>query len=107
MDALDELITAGNIPPQLAIKALTQYDKSMAEAFVKHVKTKTTIKVSKCGLPGRVSRRPPCADCFVIRRFCLGSPSYLSIRRRSLELHDQRGSTQAGDGRIATRSKRT
>lgn len=46
MDALDELITAGNIPPQLAIKALAQYDKSMAEAFVKHVKTKTTIKVS-------------------------------------------------------------
>lgn len=43
-DALDELITAGNIPPQLAIKALTQYDKSMAEAFIKHVKTKTSIK---------------------------------------------------------------
>jgi transcription initiation factor TFIIA small subunit len=59
-DSLDELITSGSIPPQLAMKVLlqvgisscstqrkptSQFDKSLAEGLQKNVKTKTTVKV--------------------------------------------------------------
>ncbi|EIN09086.1 transcription initiation factor IIA gamma subunit [Punctularia strigosozonata HHB-11173 SS5] len=43
-DALDELITSGAITPQLAMKVLNQFDKSLADTMVKQVKTKTTLK---------------------------------------------------------------
>ncbi|GBE89012.1 transcription initiation factor IIA gamma subunit [Sparassis latifolia] len=43
-DSLDELITSGAITPQLAMKVLLQFDKSLADTLVKHVKTKTTLK---------------------------------------------------------------
>ncbi|KZS97112.1 transcription initiation factor IIA gamma subunit [Sistotremastrum niveocremeum HHB9708] len=43
-DSLDELITSGQITPQLAMKVLLQFDKSLADSLVKHVKTKTTLK---------------------------------------------------------------
>ncbi|KAH8831984.1 transcription initiation factor IIA gamma subunit [Flagelloscypha sp. PMI_526] len=43
-DSLDELITSGAITPQLAMKVLQQFDKSLADSLVKHVKTKTTLK---------------------------------------------------------------
>ncbi|KAK7467193.1 Transcription initiation factor IIA subunit 2 [Stygiomarasmius scandens] len=44
-DSLDELITSGSITPQLAMKVLQQFDKSLADVMVKQVKTKTTLKV--------------------------------------------------------------
>lgn len=68
-DSLDELITSGAITPQLAMKVLQQvrgrfvvwrllrvglmwpfpqFDKSLADTMVKQVKTKTTLKVSRC-----------------------------------------------------------
>ncbi|KAF8699883.1 Transcription initiation factor IIA subunit, partial [Rhizoctonia solani] len=45
-DSLDELITSGSITPQLAMKVLAQFDKSLADTLVKHVKVKTNLKVS-------------------------------------------------------------
>ncbi|KAI0938664.1 Transcription initiation factor IIA small chain (TFIIA 13.5 kDa subunit), variant 2 [Taiwanofungus camphoratus] len=44
-DSLDELITSGAITPQLAMKVLQQFDKSLADTMVKQVKTKTALKV--------------------------------------------------------------
>ncbi|KAJ7135796.1 transcription initiation factor IIA gamma subunit, partial [Mycena epipterygia] len=43
-DSLDELITSGAITPQLAMKVLQQFDKSLADTIVKQVKAKTTLK---------------------------------------------------------------
>ncbi|KAG6901919.1 Transcription initiation factor IIA small chain (TFIIA 13.5 kDa subunit) [Termitomyces sp. Mi166 len=37
-DSLDELITSGAITPQLAMKVLQQFDKSLADTMVKSVK---------------------------------------------------------------------
>ncbi|BEI85827.1 hypothetical protein CcaverHIS002_0601140 [Cutaneotrichosporon cavernicola] len=39
-DSLDELITSGDIPPQLAMR----FDKSLTECMQKGVKQKTTVK---------------------------------------------------------------
>ncbi|BEJ15472.1 hypothetical protein CspHIS471_0500770 [Cutaneotrichosporon sp. HIS471] len=43
-DSLDELITSGDIPPQLAMRVLQQFDKSLTECMQKGVKQKTTVK---------------------------------------------------------------
>ncbi|TXT13212.1 hypothetical protein VHUM_01613 [Vanrija humicola] len=43
-DALDELITSGDIPPQLAMRVLQQFDKSLTECLQKGVKQKTSVK---------------------------------------------------------------
>ncbi|VDC07405.1 unnamed protein product [Peniophora sp. CBMAI 1063] len=43
-DSLDELITSGAITPQLAMKILQQFDKSLADTLVKQVKNKTNLK---------------------------------------------------------------
>ncbi|KAJ7096608.1 transcription initiation factor IIA, gamma subunit, helical domain-containing protein [Mycena belliarum] len=43
-DSLDELITSGAITPQLAMKVLQQFDKSLADTLVKQVKAKTQLK---------------------------------------------------------------
>ncbi|ODN85264.1 transcription initiation factor IIA subunit 2 [Cryptococcus wingfieldii CBS 7118] len=43
-DALDELITQGDIPPQLAMRVLQQFDKSVTDSLQQKVKAKTTIK---------------------------------------------------------------
>jgi len=43
-DSLDELITSGQITPQLAMKVLLQFDKSLADTLARQVKTKTTLK---------------------------------------------------------------
>lgn len=43
-DALDELIQSGHINPVLAMKVLTQFDRSVAETLSKQVKAKSTMK---------------------------------------------------------------
>ncbi|KAF7349431.1 Transcription initiation factor IIA subunit 2 [Mycena sanguinolenta] len=43
-DSLDELITSGAITPQLAMKVLQQFDKSLADTMVKQIKAKATLK---------------------------------------------------------------
>ncbi|KAG8898585.1 Transcription initiation factor IIA small chain (TFIIA 13.5 kDa subunit) [Tulasnella sp. 403] len=43
-DSLDELITDGSITPQLAMKVLMQFDRSLADTLVKQVKTKTNLR---------------------------------------------------------------
>ncbi|PVU98380.1 hypothetical protein BB560_005680 [Smittium megazygosporum] len=45
-DSLDELIQAGHISPQLAIRVLMQYDKSITEALTNNVKARASIKGS-------------------------------------------------------------
>ncbi|PVZ99369.1 hypothetical protein BB558_004606 [Smittium angustum] len=45
-DSLDELIQAGHITPQLAIRVLIQFDKSIAEALTNRVRARATIKGS-------------------------------------------------------------
>ena len=46
-DALDELIQSGHINPVLAMKVLTQFDRSIAETLSKNVKAKSNLKVSE------------------------------------------------------------
>lgn len=46
-DALDELIQSGHINPVLAMKVLTQFDKSVADTLNKKVKSKSSLKVSR------------------------------------------------------------
>lgn len=46
-DALDELIQSGHINPVLAMKVLTQFDRSIAETLSKNVKAKSNLKVSR------------------------------------------------------------
>ncbi|KAG9297125.1 hypothetical protein G9A89_019406 [Geosiphon pyriformis] len=43
-DSLDDLIKQGHITPQLAMKVLTQFDKSITEALETKVKNKATFK---------------------------------------------------------------
>jgi len=43
-DSLDELITSGQITPQLAMKVLQQFDKSLTDTMVRGVKAKTQLK---------------------------------------------------------------
>eukprot|EP00897_Mesotaenium_endlicherianum_P008715 jgi/Mesen1/7872/ME000042S07315 len=43
-DALDELVMNGSISPVLAVKILTQFDKSMSETLSTKVKAKTSFK---------------------------------------------------------------
>ena len=45
-DALDELIQSEQITPQLAMRVLAQFDKSMAEALATRVRTRALFKVS-------------------------------------------------------------
>ena len=44
-DALDDLIGAERIDPQLAMKVLTQFDRIVAEALSEKVKARLTFKV--------------------------------------------------------------
>lgn len=43
-DALDELIQSEQITPQLAMRILAQFDKSISEALAHHTKSKATLK---------------------------------------------------------------
>lgn len=45
-DSLDELIQSGHIHPQLAMRVLTTFDKSISEALSQLVRNKATIKVT-------------------------------------------------------------
>jgi hypothetical protein len=44
-DSLDELIQSGHINPQLAMKVLVTFDKSITEALTSKVKSKAVFKV--------------------------------------------------------------
>lgn len=43
-ESLDEFITCGTIPPQLAMKVLLQFDKAINNALSSKVKTRLTFK---------------------------------------------------------------
>lgn len=44
-DSLDELIQSGHINPQLALRVLATFDKSISEALAQHVRNKANVKV--------------------------------------------------------------
>jgi transcription initiation factor TFIIA small subunit len=44
-DSLDELIQSGHINPQLAMRVLMTFDRSISDALSQLVKNKTNIKV--------------------------------------------------------------
>ncbi|KAJ3007537.1 UNVERIFIED_CONTAM: hypothetical protein HDU68_003468 [Siphonaria sp. JEL0065] len=44
LDSLDEMIQDGSIEPHIAVRMLSQFDASVAEALRTQVKAKTTIK---------------------------------------------------------------
>jgi ATP-dependent Zn protease len=46
-DSLDELIQSGHINPQLAMRVLMTFDRSISEALSQHVRNKANIKVKK------------------------------------------------------------
>ncbi|CAO1425616.1 unnamed protein product [Diamesa serratosioi] len=46
-ESLDELISYGQITPQLALKVLLQFDKSINQALSNKVKSRITFKASK------------------------------------------------------------
>ncbi|KAI9278405.1 transcription initiation factor IIA, gamma subunit, helical domain-containing protein [Phascolomyces articulosus] len=43
-DSLDELIQSGHINPQLAMRVLTTFDKSISEALAQLVRNKANVK---------------------------------------------------------------
>ncbi|CAI5461255.1 unnamed protein product [Closterium sp. Naga37s-1] len=43
-DALDELVSNGTITPDLAVRVILQFDKSLVEALETKVKSKTNFK---------------------------------------------------------------
>jgi hypothetical protein len=47
-DSLDELIQSGHINPQLAMRVLMTFDRSISEALSQLVRNKANIKVN-CG----------------------------------------------------------
>lgn len=49
-DALDELIQAAQVTPQLAMRVLLQFDKSMNEALAEQVQSRAVIKVGWNGV---------------------------------------------------------
>lgn len=44
-DALDDLISEGRIAPQLAMKILSNFDRSITDTLAERVKTTLTFKV--------------------------------------------------------------
>jgi hypothetical protein len=44
-DALDDLISEGRIAPQLAMKILSNFDRSITDTLAERVKTNLTFKV--------------------------------------------------------------
>lgn len=90
-DSLDELITSGSITPQLAMKVLQQFDKSLADTLVRQVKTKTTLKVHFFVYISKL----------LIYSMSLfinypGPPTHLSPLRRRMDLHRQKPLFQNG-----------
>lgn len=54
-DALDDLISEGRIAPQLAMKILSNFDRTITEVLADKVKANLTFKV--CLWPSKVRRQ--------------------------------------------------
>lgn len=48
IDSLDELVHSGRIEPQLAMKVIATFDKSITEVLADKVKTRLNFKVRAC-----------------------------------------------------------
>ena len=120
-DALDDLISAERIDPQLAIKVLTQFDRIVAESLQEKVKARLTFKVNDARQPSSALPGPRGACAFFALAPCLshitdapalahseefwadkndpgflGLTRHVSFLRRSLDLPDQECHVQDG-----------
>ena len=62
-DSLDELVRDHELTPQLAVKVLQTFDKSIAETFRTQVKSKNTFKVPV------IPMRLLCRSCSILSFF--------------------------------------
>lgn len=68
-DSLDELIQSGHINPQLAMRVLMTFDRSISEALSQLVRNKANIKV--------FMRTWDRERCIIKRDKCVGPFAYL------------------------------
>ena len=122
-DSLDELITQGDIPPQLAMRVLQQvnlvlalplrtelmgmgqFDKSLTESLRKGVRQKTTVKVSLAALSeilGRSCHQLPLPISTVLMR--PGTSLDLSPVRRCVDVRGEGPAVQDGGCCVDVRS---
>ena len=88
IDTLDDLVHAGRIEPQLAMKVIATFDRAITEVLADKVKARLSFKVMP--LKARLRSAP-----WLIRAASQGSSRYLSFLRRGLDVSDQRRQLQA------------
>ncbi len=97
-DTLDDLISERRIEPQLAMKILANFDRSITEVLADKVKARLTFKV--------YPRRPELHLEIYFRRGIkqanlhasnTGPSRYIPFLRRSLDILDQRCDFQDGE----------
>ena len=86
IDTLDDLVHAGRIEPQTAMKVIATFDKSITEVLADKVKARMNFKVAA-----------PAAFALSTRLIggYKGSFGYLPLLRRSLDVPHQRCQLQA------------
>ncbi|KAI1624535.1 transcription initiation factor TFIIA small subunit [Exophiala viscosa] len=62
IDTIDDLINDGRIEPQLAMKILANFDRSIAETLAEKVKSRLTFKVRKPMYAGHLETYRFCDD---------------------------------------------
>lgn len=87
-DALDDLISEGRIAPQLAMKILSNFDRSITDILAQQVSAKLSFKVGELQYPSFVWWFPE-SNVTDQSRYP-GSSWHLPILRRSLDLSHQR-----------------
>ena len=77
MDTLDELIGERRIEPQLAMKILSHFDRSITEVLQDKVKARMTFKVWMMGMGTGLAS----AMTMVLMRDGIGTPRHLPLLR--------------------------
>ena len=90
-DTLDDLISERRIEPQLAMKILANFDRSITEVLADKVKARLTFKVLHTRSEGGAKW-----DDGLMRYSNKGPPRYIPVLRRGLDVLDQRCYVQDG-----------
>lgn len=90
MDTLDELIGERRIEPQLAMKILSHFDRSITEVLQDKVKARMTFKVCVAASWGLGWKRGLMWDD-------IGTSRHLPLLRRGMDLPDQGRDIQDGE----------
>lgn len=87
MDTLDELISERRIEPQLAMKILSHFDRSIAEVLQEKVKSRMSFKVR---FPPSL-RHNTTSQFYILKNtnITTGTPRHLPLLRRGLDLPHQ------------------